>query len=841
MGNPVFPRRFGEMNLPFLLELGVGLLQSANLGFLRFKGTYQSITPPALVWSNRVAFIYQWGCALSLPILLLAWTMHRLKVVAFAYLVVALFLIGLGFSGKWSGVKVCLRRAILVGVWPLALLVVLPLAMPAALFLPFLASVWYFVYLNPPGPLRQAVDSGWLVQGIIYPACVVIVFYLVASICNQLRKTPVGTVVKILADVFRYVGIQNYRSALQDLVHESVRSVVETRPSQVLFLTHSLGSVIAVDYLRMHRNLLVDVPEVILITMGSPLRRLLATFFPDFFPDPACVVKEIKREFSNFRWINVYRPYDPIGRDLSVPSREIVSRSTEQKLGRWLGLPAHLGYWFDEKVFAEISKALHANAENPPAAANLAIRRVEMPTPGASTEYGWDEPGSIRGSIWSLRSNWYSFGDLWVRRLTNAWAGISALFVIIWNFDIKPGFATNFAMLGFLSYFFRDLCLTVTRTFLEISTCCMDRFPSTPVLARPEAARAALQQAMDEKTAMLKKVGVGAAICALIVISGLALQSVSTSGWSLVPSAVSRIRTNKFRRSVALSTDGKSLMVASNGVHVLDLAGTQSEKVLDAESYYQIVSQAGSDCIAAGDTQKLTLWNRGQKTDLMPPEREWLGLAVDCNENTIFAVGTWGLGIFNPTDKPVMFPHPSVLADISADGKYAAFCSGGSKLEVVLLPDNQTIERTTCGPWGRIAFSPDGTFLAYDSPGGIAILNLNTKEKKLFDACSGHTAFAVSSKATFLAVDCPLHIRIYDGATFKEVAHSGHYLDTVVEDQLIFSPDGKSLAIVSGQKGRVIVKKWKKAGLRQEILEKLEDIGLKVKVDEFPGSVNSFQ
>jgi hypothetical protein len=327
---------------------------------------------------------------------------------------------------------------------------------------------------------------------------------------------------------------------------------------------------------------------------------------------------------------------------------------------------------------------------------------------------------------------------------------------------------------------------------------------------------------------------VRAAICALVVVSGFALQSVSTSGWSLVPSAMSRIRTNKFRRSVAFSSDGKSLMVASNGVHVLDLAGTQSDKVLADEWYYQIVSQAGPDCNAAGGTKKLTLWNHGQKTDLIPPENDLFALAVDCDQNTIFAVGSWGLGIFNPKDKPVMFPHPSVLADISADGKYAAFCSGSSKLEVVVLPDNLTVEQTTCSPWGRIAFSPDGKFLAYDSPSGIAILNLNTKEKKLFDACSDHSAFAVSSRAELLAVDCPLHIRIYEGAIFKEIAHSGNYLDTVVEDELLFSPDGTSLAIVSGWRGRVIVKNWKRAGLRQETLEKLEDIGLKVRVDELP-------
>ena len=182
-----------------------------------------------------------------------------------------------------------------MSVWPVALLVVLPLAMPAFLFLPFMAFVWYFVYLNPPGPLRHAVDSGWLVQGIIYPACVVIVFYLVASICNLLRKTPVGTVVKILADVFKYVGIENYRSTLQGLVHESVRSVVETRPSQVLFLTHSLGSVIAVDYLRMHRDLLVEVPEVILITMGSPLRQLAGDIFSRLL-SRSCVHREGDQE-----------------------------------------------------------------------------------------------------------------------------------------------------------------------------------------------------------------------------------------------------------------------------------------------------------------------------------------------------------------------------------------------------------------------------------------------------------------------------------------------------------------------------------------------------------------
>jgi WD40 repeat protein len=119
--------------------------------------------------------------------------------------------------------------------------------------------------------------------------------------------------------------------------------------------------------------------------------------------------------------------------------------------------------------------------------------------------------------------------------------------------------------------------------------------------------------------------------------------------------------------------------------------------------------------------------------------------------------------------------------------------------------------------------------VAFDSLPDIEIVELSTVTKKMFRPCDDYSTFGIGSNGAFVAVLCSKNaIRIYDVNTREEIAHSSAFHTRYLE-QLIFSPDNELLAINSDYASSIEVKRWKRAGLRQWILERFEKLGLKAK------------
>ena len=104
--------------------------------------------------------------------------------------------------------------------------------------------------------------------------------------------------------------------------------------------------------------------RVLLVTMGSPLRRFFFRFLPDlFFPPSADAIGDcVSARLGDFRWANVYRPWDQVGGRLKLSRHGSAERST----GQWLRiLTAHPNYWADHTVFMRAQDAIQVMRQCP--------------------------------------------------------------------------------------------------------------------------------------------------------------------------------------------------------------------------------------------------------------------------------------------------------------------------------------------------------------------------------------------------------------------------------------------------------------------------------------------
>lgn len=173
---------------------------------------------------------------------------------------------------------------------------------------------------------------------------------------------------KLARDIFNYIGDKAQRSSIQAALNEQLAGVRDG--ARVFVIGHSLGSVIALDSLC-HSPHWQRFGSVVLVTAGSPIRRMFQRFFPGlFFPrDMSAVFGYLSERLELSAWVNVYRAGfvhgDPIGQGLFVGANQGIDVPVKQRQRKLFA--AHTGYWEDEEMLVHrpVREALAAATAAP--------------------------------------------------------------------------------------------------------------------------------------------------------------------------------------------------------------------------------------------------------------------------------------------------------------------------------------------------------------------------------------------------------------------------------------------------------------------------------------------
>ncbi len=134
-------------------------------------------------------------------------------------------------------------------------------------------------------------------------------------------------------------------------VDEAFRRACADRSEQVVVIAHSLGSVIAYDYLfgfRKHR-VPPGVTVKALITLGSPIPLFTAAM--GFVDNPVELPKNVER------WVNVLDPDDGVARFCEPYFKSGIVRDVTVNTG-FAPLGAHNGYWRSRAVASLLAEQL---------------------------------------------------------------------------------------------------------------------------------------------------------------------------------------------------------------------------------------------------------------------------------------------------------------------------------------------------------------------------------------------------------------------------------------------------------------------------------------------------
>lgn len=180
---------------------------------------------------------------------------------------------------------------------------------------------------------------------ILIPAIIALIVFMVL----------VMPILKIFADIFLYISDADQRERIQETLFDKTSGISSNQ--EIILVGHSLGSIIAIDYL-LHTTQWKTARSIHLITMGSPLYKLLNKFFPYYLSELRIIASYLFSS-NKIRWTNIYRPADPIGTIL--PSDGIINVNSKQYGKQFIY--AHTNYWFDDQILDIVSEQLNANKE----------------------------------------------------------------------------------------------------------------------------------------------------------------------------------------------------------------------------------------------------------------------------------------------------------------------------------------------------------------------------------------------------------------------------------------------------------------------------------------------
>jgi hypothetical protein len=249
-----------------------------------------------------------------------------------------------------------LRHVIVSVLWPV-LYCVAALCSPLGLLV---IAGYLFVMAGPvmlprssAGPVPDlqhvvvAEDANLLLLRALLPWYAVMFVTLLAAIAlTYIVMRPLAWMFKVIADVLCFLGDEQYAERLKQHVGEALRQASVSDGDMVIIAAHSLGSVIVAETLL---SVIMPNARVVLVTLGSPLRRMVARFFGDTWPAPDQLAHQLRQRHAGFVWLNVYRPWDPIGTKLFRQASSYYADASTRQWTRF-GLAGHANYWDDPRV-----------------------------------------------------------------------------------------------------------------------------------------------------------------------------------------------------------------------------------------------------------------------------------------------------------------------------------------------------------------------------------------------------------------------------------------------------------------------------------------------------------
>lgn len=241
--------------------------------------------------------------------------------------------------------------------------------------------IWYAAILGviraiakPDKALRDFLVVDLLVVSTNVIAVVALLFVATGGRIHLLRRTfaIVADVVGFWPVTWHPLAGRSYRHAvIRGISAEVDRSLANSE--RLVLVGHSQGSVLCVWYLAHHAQ---PAGAVCLITCGSPVSSLYATFFPRYFD--AALMASARRNASE--WTNVWRDTDPIGTPLDHELGEGARRIDDV----WLPDPrdgcaastpkGHGDYWNEVELKAVSERWLGAVAGDPLTAIRARVR-----------------------------------------------------------------------------------------------------------------------------------------------------------------------------------------------------------------------------------------------------------------------------------------------------------------------------------------------------------------------------------------------------------------------------------------------------------------------------------
>jgi hypothetical protein len=200
---------------------------------------------------------------------------------------------------------------------------------------------------------------------------------------ESLRGLP-----KNALDAFRYLGEPRHRERIQQGLDKAIGRARERLGNEQDFVlaAQGMGTVIALDSLA-HSRVWKEPNRVLLVTMGSPLRRWFLTLFPGtLFPERMeALVEIVARRLSEFRWINVYRPWDYMGARLELTPFNGRDITTGIGVKRVLG---HADYWRDIDARMTFQHGLVKLKKIEPVFVEQKASVHQLPKPQSAVQFG---------------------------------------------------------------------------------------------------------------------------------------------------------------------------------------------------------------------------------------------------------------------------------------------------------------------------------------------------------------------------------------------------------------------------------------------------------------------